>query len=343
MTPAQAFMGAYAPADLGLMGILSVGLLAVLAVGYGLHRVAAKAPWIARVASWALVASGFVGYGVLCAQEPPGVRMLLIIGVVLYAMKAVVATEEVITSELRMTPLEWAAWAGGWPGMDPWLFAGWRARERADRREDVQEAMGFASRGVVRLAIGAALMVGAHAAHRATGSLVLTTALALPGISLVLHFGIFNLTCAFWRALGVHVYPLFVAPLASFHLKEFWGRRWNLPFTEMIQRAVFRPLRGRVGAAWAAVAGFVFSGVLHECAISVPVQEGYGLPMLYFAVHGILVTVERRTGLDDALERRPILARAWTLFWLAAPMSILFHPPFLRGIVWPLVGVHVPS
>jgi len=34
-----------------------------------------------------------------------------------------------------------------------------------------------------------------------------------------------------------------------------------------------------------------------------------------------------------------IASRAWALFWLIAPLPILFHPPFLRGIVWPLVGL----
>ncbi len=226
--------------------------------------------------------------------------------------------------------------------MDPRHFPGWRTGSRDAPAAASHDATTFLARGLVRLVLGGGLMIAAHLAHRETGSLVLTTVLALPGISMVLHFGIFNLTCAFWRAVGVPVSALFVAPLASFHLKEFWGRRWNLPFTQMIQRAIFRPLYEPLGAKKAALAGFTFSGLLHECAISVPVQQGYGLPMLYFALHGVLVSLERGTGLDDALERRPFMARVWTLFWLAAPMWILFHTPFLKGIVWPLVGVHVP-
>lgn len=338
----EAFFGSYAPDDLALMGALLGGLVAVLGAGYALMRLAAHRPRVARSGGWMLVGLGFVSYTSLCAQEPPGIRMLLIIGVVLYAMKAVVAVEEVITSRLELSPLEWVAWAGGWPGMDPWHFAGWRQGDRGARVNASHEAGVFFVRGLVRLVLGAGLMVAAHLAYRETGSLILTTVLALPGISMVLHFGVFNLACAFWRAMGVPVSALFVAPLASFHLKEFWGRRWNLPFTEMIQRAIFRPLYEPLGGKKAALTGFTFSGLLHECAISVPVGQGYGLPMLYFALHGGLVTLERGTGLDDALERRPILSRAWTLFWLAAPMWILFHTPFLKGIVWPLVGVRVP-
>ena len=83
----------------------------------------------------------------------------------------------------------------------------------------------------------------------------------------------------------------------------------------------------------------MFSGVLHECAISVPVQQGYGWPMLYFMIHGGLVLLERNTGWGRVLERRPILGHLWTLLGLALPMPILFHPPFLAGVVWPLVGI----
>ena len=78
-------------------------------------------------------------------------------------------------------------------------------------------------------------------------------------------------------------------------------------------------------------ASFLASGVLHELAISVPVGAGFGLPTLYFLLHGALVGLERKTP--------RIASRAWTLFWLIAPLPLLFHPPFLRGVVWPLVGL----
>ncbi len=336
------FLQSYAPHNLPLVLGLAASLLAVLGAGYGLMLGAHRWAIPCRIASWLLVALGFGVYNWLCAHEPPGIRMLLIIGVVLYAMKSVVAVEEAVASGLKLSLVQWMAWAGGWPGMDPHLFARWRTDNHTPPPDTVPTASAFLGKGLVRLGIGALLMAMAHLAHAATGSLILTTALALPGISLVLHFGIFNLACAFWRALGVPVYTLFPAPLASYSLKEFWGKRWNLPFTEMIQRALYRPLSGPIGRKPAALAGFTFSGLLHECAISVPVQEGYGLPMAYFAIHGALVTAERTWNIADALENRPVAARLWTLLWLGAPMAILFHPPFLKGIVWPLVGVAAP-
>jgi alginate O-acetyltransferase complex protein AlgI len=33
------------------------------------------------------------------------------------------------------------------------------------------------------------------------------------------------------------------------------------------------------------------------------------------------------------------IGRVWTLAWLALPLPILFHPPFLRAVVWPIAGM----
>jgi alginate O-acetyltransferase complex protein AlgI len=70
-------------------------------------------------------------------------------------------------------------------------------------------------------------------------------------------------------------------------------------------------------------------------AISLPVRAGYGLPLLYFAIHGALVLVERALGRG--------LGRVWTLAALALPLPLLFHRPFLEGIVWQLVGIEPGS
>jgi hypothetical protein len=47
-------------------------------------------------------------------------------------------------------------------------------------------------------------------------------------------------------------------------------------------------------------------------------------------------------GLERAgrpIHRHASLGRAWTTLWLVAPLPILFHRPFLRGVVWPLLGI----
>jgi hypothetical protein len=32
-------------------------------------------------------------------------------------------------------------------------------------------------------------------------------------------------------------------------------------------------------------------------------------------------------------------SHVWVIGWLALPLPILFHPPFLRGTIWPVIGL----
>jgi alginate O-acetyltransferase complex protein AlgI len=160
----------------------------------------------------------------------------------------------------------------------------------------------------------------------------------LVGLSLVLHFGLFNILAGLWRLAGVDCEPLFRAPLAARSLGEFWSRRWNLAFSEMTATAVYRPLCRHLDRGPARLLAFLFSGALHELAISFPVACGYGLPSLYFLLHGGLVLAEQRL----APQRHAWLGHVWTLTWLALPLPLLFHPAFLAGVVWPLLGRSTP-
>ena len=102
--------------------------------------------------------------------------------------------------------------------------------------------------------------------------------------------------------------------------------------------AVYRPLAGRLGTSRALLASFAFSGLLHEMAISLPVRAGFGLPFAYFALHGALVRIERELA-RHGHPMRCRLGRVWTFVWLVAPLPILFHRPFLAGVVWPIAGI----
>jgi alginate O-acetyltransferase complex protein AlgI len=192
--------------------------------------------------------------------------------------------------------------------------------------------------GLVRIAVGVLLVLAARYAW-AEGSAMLATALALPGLSLLVHFGIFNLLAGGWRRLGARCDALFRAPLRSRSLTEFWGRRWNLAFSEMTALGIYRPLESWVGRPTATAAAFLASGLFHEIAISLPVHRGYGLPLSYFALHGLLrLTEQRLERVGHPISRHPWLGRAWTIFWLVLPLPILFHRPFLAGVIWPLLG-----
>ena len=84
---------------------------------------------------------------------------------------------------------------------------------------------------------------------------------------------------------------------------------------------------------------FAFSGLLHEVAIRLPVQAGFGLPLIYFLLHGTLVALERFAA-KRGFKVGGGLGRVWTFFWLIAPLPILFHRPFLESVVWPLIGIN---
>ncbi len=326
-------------------------LAAVLVFGFAVTRLRATA--VARGLAWTVALGAAAVAERLTAGEPAGFRMLAILGTLLYGMKAVVGVEAAAgrggdpdgdageereddlggEPGVRLGPAAWLGFAALWPGMRPGLFA----RRAA---HPLPGAGALLVRGLARLLLGVVLVAGAREVVGRGGSLLVATVLALPGLSLVLHFGIFNLLTGAWRLAGINVKPLFRAPLRATSLTEFWGRRWNLAFSEMTSLAVYRPLRRRWGTGPATTAAFLASGLLHEAAISLPVLAGFGLPMSYFALHGALLAIERR------LERagRPIGAvpwrgRLWTLGWLALPLAILFHRPFLAGIVWPILGV----
>jgi D-alanyl-lipoteichoic acid acyltransferase DltB (MBOAT superfamily) len=229
-----------------------------------------------------------------------------------------------------LRPIEWAAFAAGWFGMRPRVFLGLGGPPKEGARRLVWY-------GVQRLVLGLALVVLARFLWP-TGAIVVATVLACIGLSLFLHFGIFNIVAGVWRALGADTGPLFREPLRSHSLSEFWGRRWNLAFSEMTAVAVYRPLGKVIGRRAALVIAFLSSGLLHELAISVPVRAGFGLPFTYFLIHGALLLGERQLeARGHPVQRHAVLGRIWTFGWLVLPVPLVFHPPFLAGIVWPLL------
>jgi alginate O-acetyltransferase complex protein AlgI len=44
-------------------------------------------------------------------------------------------------------------------------------------------------------------------------------------------------------------------------------------------------------------------------------------------------------GIGRPIDRAGWLAHVWTIGWLLVPLPMLFHPYFIKGIVWPLVGI----
>jgi hypothetical protein len=237
----------------------------------------------------------------------------------------------------RRTPAPSAPWwqhAGyllAWPGLDAGAFLSSKRlpeKERVPARE-----WGLA---IIRLLIGVALFWGV-AGWVSEDHKILSGWVGMVGLILMLHFGAFHLLSCAWRSIGIDARPLMNRPLASTSVGEFWGRRWNTAFRDLTHRFLFRPLNSRLGPRRAILAGFVFSGLIHDVVISVPAGGGYGGPTLFFGTQAIAMFAERsRAGRAIGLGHG---WRGWlfAMVALALPAYGLFHPPFVRNIIVPFM------
>jgi hypothetical protein len=169
------------------------------------------------------------------------------------------------------------------------------------------------------------------------GDLVPRGWVGMVGVVFVLHFGLFHLLSLLWQSIGVSAKPLMDWPVLSTSVSEFWGRRWNRAFRDLTYRYLFRPLTARFGPSVALIAGFLVSGVVHDLVISLPARGGYGRPTAYFLLQAAAIFGER-----SRLGQRLGLAHGWrgwafTMLVLLGPVTLLFHPPFVLGIVVPFI------
>lgn len=160
---------------------------------------------------------------------------------------------------------------------------------------------------------------------------------AMTGVVSVLHFGLAHLLSLVWREAGFDARPIMEKPLLARSLSDFWGRRWNLAFRDVMHGFVFRPLAPLVGGIWATVAVFVVSGLIHDAVISYAAGGGWGLPTLYFLIQAAAVFVERsRAGRRLGLGRG-LSGWLFTFAIVVGPAGLLFHGPFIHNVVVPMV------
>ncbi|HEY1172156.1 MAG TPA: membrane bound O-acyl transferase family-domain-containing protein [Verrucomicrobiae bacterium] len=157
------------------------------------------------------------------------------------------------------------------------------------------------------------------------------------GVILLLHFGLFRLLALGWQSRHIAVRPLMDNPTRATSLTEFWGRRWNSGFHDLMHRYIFRPSTKRFGVRTAMLLVFLASGLIHELVITVPAGGGYGLPTLYFLLQGLGVEMER----SDFGKRLQLGhgAKGWCFVFLvtAGPVALLFPPPFLHNVILPML------
>lgn len=160
------------------------------------------------------------------------------------------------------------------------------------------------------------------------------------GFGFALNFGVLGGAALAWRRAHRPVKPIMNAPILATSLDEFWGRRWNLAFHDFTRRFVLKPILRRFRPTIAVWTSFIFSGLLHEVAISGSARGGFGLPTAYFLLQGAAMFLEhsswgRRIGLGRGV-------RGWlfTAALTAGPAWLLFHPPFVRRVIVPLIPLY---
>ena len=291
------------------------------------------------VQSWLLLMLSIVIIHLIFLHEHPIIRMLALIATTFTAMKVIAVAESYKNKTLSLKFKPWFVFATGWAGMraEPFETLGGKP---------LPNAWPMIRFGISRVIAGGLLILLAHwivsLALDRTLTYVLVSLILLVGFSLILHFGLLGINAGAWRLSGVNTYLLFRQPAKALSLTEFWSKRWNIAFTEMTSIAIFRPLKNKIGGVAALMLAFAFSGLLHELALSVPVNSGYGLPMLYFIIQGVLVLTEKiLISRKTMFLQNKITARIWTLFWVIIPMPLLFHTQFIKQIAWPLAGLHL--
>src|ERR1017187_2218481 len=220
----------------------------------------------------------------------PALRLLLAVLGSIYALKAAA----LIIRRGPSTATGLALFLFAWPGVIPDYF---RERQPAQTIPPARFLSAWA-----RTAAGAASIVLLALFAPCIPEWILGLA-GVAAILLTIHLGLGDLLPWLLRWAGFAVPLLFDRPWAAASLTEFWSRRWNLAFVDMNRGLFLRPLYRAFGKRGSRLALFALSGVLHELALSWPAGAGWGLPLGYFLLHGMLVAVE---------ERFRIANRAWT-------------------------------
>lgn len=289
-----------------MMGWLPALIAAGIAAGPLLAPL--KSTSLRRVLGWALLALLVLSSHLILLDQGPVLRMFGICCVLLAGMKGLVYAEW--ARRERLTLANYLVFAICWFGMDPASFR--RRKAGLSWRRDLEI-------GVLLTVLG---LVGCWLVWAMDWRHIL---LMFVPMSLAFHFGILRLLKTALRVAGYPARTLFPNVLEAQGLGDFWSRRWNVGYSHMMQRLVGRPVSSVAGESAGIFAVFIGSGILHELAITLPVQAGYGLPTLFFTGHGLLTVLERTWG-------RP-LGRIPALLAVALPLGVLFPAEFQSEVI----------
>jgi hypothetical protein len=247
--------------------------------------------------------------------ETPWVRMWLLAVGMYFGVKALVLMKAPVFT------METAAWLLLCPALSLTDFL---RKDSAVRRE----ARSLLVAGLVNITFGAVLLWGVMS-HFAKTPLVAGW-IGMTGIIFLLHFGALHIVTSFWMNAGRYVVPLMKCPIAADSLSDFWGRRWNTAFRDLMNNLVFRPAAKRWSARAAHWLVFLTSGLLHEVVVSLPAGGGWGGPTGYFLLQAFGIELGRCLRIP-----RGIASRLWAFAFLITPLGLLFHTPFIHRVMLP--------
>lgn len=297
--------------------ILILPFLVFIGIVAGPILATAKTPFLRRSYGWMLLFMLIINAHLALLPHDPFIRMVGICCVLLAGMKGLVYAEWAQGQKLTLP--RYTIFSFIWFGMDPGTF---RIRNpNLSRREDLVIGSILTFNGLV----GSWLVANLEWKH--------IVVMFIP-LSIGFHFGILRILKGLLRYSGFPVRTLFPNPLETHGIADFWSRRWNVGYSQMMQRIVGRPVEAMAGKSAGVMAVFIVSGLLHEIAITLPVMSGFGLPTLYFTFHGVLTLLEKKWN-------RPI-GKLPTLICVVLPLGWLFPEKFQTEVIAKCLSVFNP-
>lgn len=224
-----------------------------------------------------------------------------------------------------------------WPGMSESAFL------KKEAAKDIDGVLFV--KGYISFILGVVLLVIFASVHYHLKSDWIIGFLGLIPLFMIIHFGYATILTSLLRLTNIPVKLLFDSPFLSASLHDFWSRRWNRPFVEMNRKLFYSAFSNKFSRPYAVLFTFVISGLLHELGISYPAGSGWGLPTIYFIIHGSLVLIEDKYKIALA-NSHIIIRKLWVWLSILIPLPLLFHEGFRNSIIIPLyrsLGVLIHS
>ncbi|MFN5579573.1 MAG: MBOAT family protein [Akkermansiaceae bacterium] len=294
--------------------ILIIPFLVLIGIAAGPILATAKTTFLRRTYGWLLLFMLLINAHLALMATDPFTRMVGICCVLLGGMKGLVYAEWARTEKLTLP--RYAIFSLLWFGMDPGTFR-FKNPDLSWKNDIVIGAI-LTFNGLVGLWL---------VANLGWNHIVI---MFIP-LSIAFHFGLLRMLKGTLRYFGYPVRTLFPNPLETHGIGDFWSRRWNIGYSQMMQRLVGRPVEAIAGKSAGVMAVFICSGLLHEIAITLPVMSGFGLPTLYFTFHGLLTLLEKKW-------KRP-LGKIPTLICVILPLGWLFPKTFQTEVIVKCISV----